>query len=336
MAPQVSVIIPAFNAGAGLAECLASLKRQERAGEFGVLVVDDASTDSTAELVRLAGVTCIRQEVNRGAAAARNLGAKAAVGEVLFFVDADVALLPDTIKNLVDFFAQHPEFSAVVGSYTPISPRLDACSRYHNFFTFYHHDLSGDEVEWFWGAIGAVRREAFFAAGGFDERYAGAAAEDIQLGYALSERGDRIAYFRELSGDHLHRFSLRSMLWNDYRKAVLGTKLYLTRKRPGRGRHGFSNPDNALALAAALGLIGSLGALGLGLLSWLAPLVCLILFIMASHKFYRALARCLGAGFLARAIPLHLLSFLVIAAGTVMGLAGLALGRPVQGKSPWL
>jgi di/tricarboxylate transporter len=126
------------------------------------------------------------------------------------------------------------------------------------------------------------------------------------------------------------------MLWNDYRKAVLGTKLYLTRKRPGRGRHGFSNPDNTLALAAAFGCIGSLPALLLGLVSWLAPLVCLILFILVSRKFYRALARRLGFGFLVQAIPLHLLSFLVIAAGTIMGLLGLALGRPAQGRSSWL
>ena len=336
MPPRLSVIIPAFNAAASLGECLAALKRQEGAGEFEVLVVDDASTDLTAEIARQAGATCIRQEENRGAAAARNLGAGAAGAGLLLFVDADVALLPAALKNLLEFFERRPEFAAAIGTYTPVSPLRDACSLYHNFFTFYHHDLSGDEIEWFWGAMGAVRREALAAIGGFDERYAGAAAEDIELGYELSACGYRIAYFRELSGEHLHRFRLRSMLWNDYRKAVLGTKLYLTRKRPGGGRHGFSNPGNALALAAALGLIGSLLAHFLGLLSWLAPLVCLILFLVASRKFYRALARRLGFGFLAQAIPLHLLSFLVIAAGTVMGLAGLALGRPLPGKSSWL
>ena len=336
MAPKLSVIIPAFNAARCLGECLAALQRQDCAGDFEVLVVDDASTDLTAELARQAGVSCLRLEQNRGAAAARNRGVAAAAAELLLFVDADVALQAQAISRLLDFFDRHPEFASVIGTYTARSTLPNPCSRYHNFFTFYHHDLSGSEVEWFWGAMGAVRRPALAAAGGFDERYAGAAAEDIQLGYELSERGYRIAYFRELCGDHLHRFSLRSMLWNDYRKAVLGTKLYLTRKRPGRGRHGFSNPDNALALAAAFGCIGSLPALLLGLVSWPAPLVCLILFILVNRKFYRALARRLGFGFLAQAIPLHWLSFLAIAAGTVMGLLGLALGRPAQGRSSWL
>ena len=336
MALMLSVIIPAFNAGASLAECLAALKRQEGAPDFEVLVVDDASTDNTAELARQAGVTYLRLETNHGAAAARNRGAKVAVGEFLFFVDADVALLPDTIKNLVGFFAQHPEFSAVVGTYTSISPRLDACSLYHNFFTFYHHDLSGSEVEWFWGAMGAVRREVFLSTGGFDERFSGAAAEDMQFGYDLVERGNRIAYQRGVSGEHWHAFTLKKMLWNDYRKAVLGTKLYLTRKRPGRGRHGFSNPANALALGAVFLLVLSLLALPLGLGSWLAPWICLIIFVLANRKFYCALSRRLGIGFLVQAVPLHLLSFLVIAAGTAMGLLGLALGRPLQGKSPWL
>jgi glycosyltransferase involved in cell wall biosynthesis len=335
MALKLSVIIPAFNA-ASLAECLAALRRQQGAGDFEVIVVDDASTDLTAEIARQAGVTCLGQVQNRGAAAARNRGAAAAAAELLLFVDADVALEPRAVARLLDFFARHPEYAAAVGAYTARSPLPDACSRYHNFFTFYHHDLSGDEVEWFWGAMGAVRRGAFAAAGGFDERYAGAAAEDIQLGYQLSERGHRIAYFRELSGDHLHRFRLRSMLWNDYRKAVLGTKLYLTRKRPGRGRHGFSNPANALALGAVFLLVLSLLALPLGLGSWLAPWICLIIFVLVNRKFYRALSRRLGIGFLVRAVPLHLLSFLAIAAGTAMGLLGLALGRPLQGKSPWL
>ena len=336
MAPKLSVIIPAYNAAASLGECLAALKRQEGAPDFEVLVVDDASTDATAEIARQAGVIYLRQEQNLGAAAARNRGAKQAQGELLLFLDADVALQKDATAKLGRFFQSHPELAAAIGTYTPISSRPDPCSRYHNFFTFYHHDLSGDEVEWFWGAIGAVRREAFLAAGGFDERYAGAAAEDIQFGYELCERGYRIAYLRELAGDHLHRFGLRSMLWNDYRKAVLGTKLYLTRKRPGRGRHGFSNPANALALIAVLLLMVSLLGLGFGLVPWFTPLLCLILFMVVNGKFYRALAESLGGKFLLAAVPLHLLSFLAIAAGTVMGLAGLALGRPRQGKSSWL
>lgn len=336
MAPKLSVIIPAFNAAASLGECLAALKRQDEIEQIEVLVVDDASTDATADLARQAGVLCLRQETNRGAAAARNQGAKQAQAELLLFVDADVALQPSAISKLLNFFQSHPEFAAAIGAYTPVSTRSDACSRYHNFFTFYHHNLSGSEVEWFWGAMGAVRREAFRAGGGFDERYAGAAAEDIQFGYELAERGHRIAYLRELAGDHLHHFGLRSMLWNDYRKAVLGVKLYLTRKRPGRGRHGFSNPANALALAAVSLLVLSLFGLGLGFLPWSAPLLCLILFLMAGGKFYLAMARRLGLGFLLQAVPLHLLSFMVIAAGTGMGLLGLALGRPLQGKSSWL
>jgi len=336
MPPAVSVVIPAFNAGATLPACLAWLKRQEFPGEFEVIVVDDASRDDSAGLAEAEGVRLLRQPENRGAAAARNLGAKSARAEILFFVDADVALQPRVLSRLLRFFESHPEFAAAVGTYTALSPRRDACSRYHNFFTFFHHDLSGDRVEWFWGAIGAVRREAFQAVGGFDERYAGAAAEDIQFGYELSERGGRIAYLRDLAGDHLHPFTLRSMLWNDYRKAVLGAKLYLTRRRPGRHRHGFSNSANAVALAAAFFLILSLVSFLLGEGGLLAPLVCLAVFIFASRKFYRFLAERLGFFFLAQAVPLHLLSFLVIAAGTVMGLIGLALGRPLHGKSPWL
>jgi len=343
MAPELSVIIPAFNAAETLGRCLAALQEQEGAAACEIIVVDDASADATAAIARAAGVACLCQESNRGAAAARNRGARSASADLFLFVDADVALKDHSLRNLLRFFEQRPEISAAVGTYAALSPRRDACSLYHNFFTYYHHDLSGEEVEWFWGAIGAVRRSAWEEVGGFDERYAGAAAEDMQFGYELALRGRRIAYRRDVPGDHLHRFSLRSMLWNDYRKAVLGTKLYLTRKQPGRHHHGFSNPANAVALVAA-GLFG-LSFLGflLGMVNRqeclfpaFAPLLCLAVFLLAGRRFYSFLAERMGFFFLAQAVPLHLLSFLIIVAGTVMGLIGLALGRPLQGKSPWL
>lgn len=331
-AAKLSVIIPAFNAGETLGRCLAALKAQPESEECEIIVVDDASSDETPAIARAAGVICLRQETNRGAAAARNLGAKAAGAELLLFVDADVALTEKSLGRVMEFFSRRPEIAAGVGSYTPRPGRSDFGSLYHNLFTYYHHDLSGAEVEWFWGAIGAVRREAFTAVGGFDERYAGAAAEDIQFGFELSRLGRRIAYLREVQGEHLHRFSLRRLLWNDYRKAVLWIKLSVTR----RHRHGFSNPANAVGLAAAGLFAPSLAGWCLGGAWALAPLLCLAVFVLAGGRFYKFLAREMGLGFALRAVPLHFLSFLVIAAGTGMGLVGLALGRPLQSKSPWL
>lgn len=87
--PLVSVIIPAFDAGATLAACLASVSAQGEGVRHEIIVIDDGSTDDTLEIARATpGVTGISQN-NRGPAAARNAGIERARGEYLAFLDAD-------------------------------------------------------------------------------------------------------------------------------------------------------------------------------------------------------------------------------------------------------
>lgn len=93
---RVSVIIPAYNAAQTIRATLDSLVGQ--AGE--IIVVDDGSTDGTADLVagEYPGVVLLRQE-NRGVSAARNSGMAAATGDYIAFVDADDVLFPDAVKS---------------------------------------------------------------------------------------------------------------------------------------------------------------------------------------------------------------------------------------------
>ncbi|MBI2467114.1 MAG: glycosyltransferase family 2 protein [Candidatus Rokubacteria bacterium] len=93
--PLASVVIPAYDAEATLPACLAALARQSLAPErFEVIVVDDGSTDATAQVAERAGVRVVRLPANAGPAAARNRGAQAARGEVLVFTDADCEPTP--------------------------------------------------------------------------------------------------------------------------------------------------------------------------------------------------------------------------------------------------
>ena len=180
--PRFSVIVPVFNGGGLLRECLSAIRAQEGlpAGEVEVIVVDDGSTDGSAENFGAGegartpnGKLCdqlIRLSENHGAAFARNRGAQAARADILVFVDADVFLAPDALARLKEFFAKHPEAAAAVGRYTERPAAAGLISAYHNAFTRFHHDLSPREMDWFWGALGAVKKSAFLAVGGFDER----------------------------------------------------------------------------------------------------------------------------------------------------------------------
>src|SRR5579859_3938572 len=90
MANMLSYIVPAHNEELWIGKCLHSIRTtMEKVGEpYEVIVVDDASTDSTLQIARQTGVRTLRVE-HRKISAVRNAGARAARGEIFFFVDAD-------------------------------------------------------------------------------------------------------------------------------------------------------------------------------------------------------------------------------------------------------
>jgi glycosyltransferase involved in cell wall biosynthesis len=118
--PIVTVIIPAFNAGAVITETLSSV-RQQTFADFEVIAVDDGSTDNTAEVVRNFCRTDPRfnliQQENSGVSAARNQGIRRARGEFVAFLDADDVWLPSKLAVQVEIFRQKPQANLVYSNY---------------------------------------------------------------------------------------------------------------------------------------------------------------------------------------------------------------------------
>jgi glycosyltransferase involved in cell wall biosynthesis len=330
---KVSVIIPAHNSEATIGLALQAVLEQKCGSEIEVIVVDDASTDATAEIVKKFPVRLVALKKNAGAGAARNRGAAAAGGGTLVFVDSDVYLESGSLTRVEEFFGKHPEYSALVGNYADFPAHRGACDVYHNFFTVYHHQLSSHAIEWFWGALSAIRKDVFDKLHGFSEQYPGASAEDIELGYRLAESGFPVAFVRNLRGAHGRKFGFRSMLYNDFHKAVLGLKLYWLRRSGQKHKHGFANPINganvmlaALCWPAALGLFA--GSFFI--------LLLLAVFVAINFRFYRFIMERAGWAYLFSSIPLHFLCFNAIAAGTMMGAVGILLGKGLESDSRWV
>jgi len=107
--PLVSVIIPTYNRAWILKEAVDSVLTQEF-GNFELIVVDDGSTDATAELLAAYGdrVRVLRQ-TNRGVSAARNAGLAAARGKLIAFLDSDDIWLPRKLPAQVAFYQSHPD-----------------------------------------------------------------------------------------------------------------------------------------------------------------------------------------------------------------------------------
>ncbi len=94
---KISVIIPTYNEASVIGDCLRSLSKQSYK-DFEIIVVDDGSNESSK--IEIRNVLYFKQD-HKGAGAARNLGAKHAIGEVLVFVDADMTFDEDFLSNLV-------------------------------------------------------------------------------------------------------------------------------------------------------------------------------------------------------------------------------------------
>lgn len=106
---RITVIIPAFRAGHTLERCLQAIAKQTLAPDE-VIVVDDGSDDDSAVIAKRNGARVI-QTAHAGASAARNAGAAQARGDLLFFCDADVVLVPAALATLAALLHTHPHAS---------------------------------------------------------------------------------------------------------------------------------------------------------------------------------------------------------------------------------
>jgi hypothetical protein len=152
-----------------------------------------------------------------GPAEARNDAAREATGSVLVFVDADVVVHADALARLRTAFDVDPGLTAVFGSYDdgPSSPAV--ISQFRNLLHHQVHQTCPGEAGTFWAGLGAVRREAFLAVGGFDvDRYKVPSIEDIELGVRLVAAGGRIELHPKVQGTHLKHWTFWNMVRTDF------------------------------------------------------------------------------------------------------------------------
>jgi GT2 family glycosyltransferase len=151
-----------------------------------------------------------------GPAAARNAGALVARGDVLVFVDSDVIVHPDAFGRIRAAFDAQPDLIALFGSYDDAPPERGAVSSFRNLLHHHVHQHCDGPTCTFWAGLGAIRRDAFLEAGGFDAaRFRHPSVEDIDLGMRLARRGARLELDPLLLGTHLKAWTLVRMLRTD-------------------------------------------------------------------------------------------------------------------------
>lgn len=206
--PFVSVIVPVLNGEGTIADCLTSLLKMDYPQErWEILVVDNGSTDRTAEIVQAYPVVLLREE-RRGAAAARNRGIEASRGEILAFTDADCVVSTGWLRELAQAF-EDKSVAGVEGEIVAYPPRT-AVERYAARIGSLSRNkrLSSAFPQYMITADVAFRREVFQRIGLFDTRFPGAGGEDVDFSWRFFWETDfKLRHASKAVVFHRHRLT---------------------------------------------------------------------------------------------------------------------------------
>jgi mycofactocin system glycosyltransferase len=210
--PSVTVIVPVRNRPRDISDCLNSLAHIDYPSEkLEIIVVDDASNDSTPEAVgRFPGVRLISETVHRQVSFCRNLGAQQARGEVLAFIDSDCTANPLWLKALVPAFRD--QTIGAVGGLVDAACEDKGLDRYEMVKSALKMGLwfkRSDPKELFFYVPACnflVRRELFLSLGGFQESLH--IGEDVDFCWRLLDQGLKLEYRPVGQVFHRHRNQL--------------------------------------------------------------------------------------------------------------------------------
>jgi glycosyltransferase involved in cell wall biosynthesis len=267
--PAISVVIPTFRRPLLLARCLEGLAAQRLdAGDFEVVVADDAPDDETRRVVERAaavGSGCFRYVAvtgRHGPAAARNVGWRAARADVVAFTDDDCVPEPGWLAAGLSAFG--PDVTGVQGRLIVPRPPVP---------TDHERNTGRLEEGEFITANCFYRRAALAAVGGFDERFPAAWREDSDLFFTLLEQGGRFARAPHAVVVHPVRPAGWGACMGDQRKSMFNALLY--KKHPALYRERIQRWPPLASYASLAALVASAGAAAAGRRGWVAAAVAL-------------------------------------------------------------
>jgi GT2 family glycosyltransferase len=211
---RCSIIVPVYNGRAIIERCLDAIATQSLPqGEVEVIVVDDGSTDDTADRVEAwaqrhpnTHLTLARQK-NAGPAAARNHGARLAHAPLLLFTDADCAPDPDWAVSLIGAFADDNAELGVVGAKGAyLTDQRDLVPRFvqAEYEDRYDRMIGQERIDFIDTYAAAYRRDIFLENGGFDATFTTASVEDQEFSFRLAQKGYRMVFVPQARVRHIH------------------------------------------------------------------------------------------------------------------------------------
>jgi glycosyltransferase involved in cell wall biosynthesis len=227
---KISVVMPLHNAAGVVGQQLDALAGQSYSGAWELVVADNGATDGSPAMVRrwrdrIPGLQVIDASARQGAAAARNLGVRAATGDALAFCDADDVVAPGWLAALAKALKDH-DLIAGMCDHELLNPGTTVNWHARSFET--ELPITMGFLPYATSANMAVSRAAFFEVDGFDEGFAvvGAAGEDIDLSWRLQLRGHRLHFEPDALVYYRHRHDLREVWRQNLHYGMADVLLY--------------------------------------------------------------------------------------------------------------
>ena len=318
---KISVIIPVHNGEESIQCCLDALTKTHY-DQWECIVVDDHSTDNSVAIANSYDVRVLSNAPHcHGPAEARNLGAQAARGEILLFLDADVLVQPGTIGHVAAIFQSESHLAACFGSYDDEPTATNFLSQFRTLQQFYVHQQSPIDSAMFRTKCGAIRRHLFLAMDGFDSTaFTSPGIEDVELGYRLHRDGHEVRLERLLQVKHMKRWELYPTIMSDIRnRAIPWTQLILR----DRFVPNDLNLQHSQRLSTAVLMMALVALLGTAVTSWawIIFIMAIVQLIWLNRHFYQFLWQKRGFLFLLQAMPMHWFYFFYTGIAFLLGLS---------------
>ena len=204
--PFISIIIPNHNGAGTIGLCLEAALASDYP-RFEVVVVDDCSWDDSAAIIERFPCRLVRLAEHGGASKARNTGARNSTAELLFFIDNDCLLQPDTLAKAAAALRREGSGTVIGGTYTLLPHDRQFFSTFQSVYIHYSETKNPQNPDYIATHAMLIEKRLFEKNGGFDEDFL-PILEDVEFSHRLKEGGARLRMVPELQVKHIFNFTL--------------------------------------------------------------------------------------------------------------------------------
>ena len=320
MNPLISVIVPNHNGEKTIGHCLDAANGSTY-DNFEVIVIDDCSVDSSVSVIKQYPCKLLRLTEHGGASKARNTGAQNSNGEILFFIDADCLVQPDTLSVVASAYQQGGPDVVIGGTYTLMPFDQHFFSIFQSVFIHCAETKNLKNPDYIATHAMVLSAGLFKIIGGFDEHFM-PILEDVEFSHRLKEKGYRLLMDSTILVQHIFNFNLLKSLRNGFIKSKYWTRYSIANKDLLSDSGTASQGLKFNVVSCFLSLLLLLGAITIGIVSLAVPVLLLLAVnLLLNRSLIHAFYRTKGYGFTVLAVLYYMMLYpLAVGLGALSGL----------------